>query len=163
MYTEEEFLKIYYTAQYIPEPDRLFFALIFYCGLRMQEVLGMKREDFVNSKIYIKRSVIRFCKKTVGTSNSYQIKALKHRADGEYRVFTLPEAVRYQYLNKTTPLPNGFFYKPQFSYREIWKKAVTKSNLPHRIPYSLRASCVTKWLQVLPISEIPTGQEPLRR
>jgi integrase len=148
VYNSREFLEI---LEHIPTESRLFFALIFFCGLRTEEALGMKGSDISNNSIYIRRAVVRFSKKNAKLEKSYAIKGLKHRAVGDFRKFQLPKALE-QYLPAS--LTNDFFFKPVMNYAKLWRRAVSKSKLPYHTPYSLRSSCITRWLEILPISEI---------
>jgi integrase len=95
--------------------------------------------------------VVRFSKKSSKLEKSYAIKSLKHRASGDFRKFQLSMALR-RYLPSF--LTDDFLFEPVINYGKIWRRAVSKTILPYHTPYSLRSSCITRWLEILPISEI---------
>jgi hypothetical protein len=113
--------------------------------------LGIKGSDIAGNSIFIRRAVVRFSQKRSKLEKSYMIKGLKHRAAGDFRKFQLPRALR-SYLPAL--LADGFLFKPGMDYGKTWRTAVAKTKLAYHTPYSLRSSCITRWLKILLISEI---------
>jgi integrase len=123
----------------LEEPYRLYFQLAFYTGMRTGELLALRWEDvdLENKKIYVRKSISHGIEKEPKTKSSTRnmdmhdsayeaLQALKNKHfKDKYRVFINPKT--------------GVAYKNAEGINKyIWKKAIKKSKVKDRCPYTTR-------------------------
>ena len=162
-----------------PAGERLvvFFATIYYAGLRPSEVMALRREDCVLPTTGW--GELRFAAASpytgsawTDTKESHQRKALKHRAEDVGRVVPVhPRLVAHlrAHLDVYGTTSDGRIFRngkggpmTYASYGQVWKKARDKVFDPAQVrsplgkrPYDLRHACLSTWLNAgVPASQV---------
>jgi integrase len=117
-------------AAEMPEPYGLTIWLMRGCGLRLGEVLAVRKDRFTNGTLRIHEQL--------GRDGTYG--ALKHRRPGDFRDIPVPAYVAEK-VAAAIPEPSGYLFKPMphRNYTRRFNAAREKAGIPAGFtPHSLR-------------------------
>jgi integrase len=116
---------------------KVYFAVLFGCGLRPGEALGLQWPDYDTEQLYVHRQIVR--RKIKSTTKTHESRRV-HVPPWVRRILKNHTATRFSKKPEGWIFLNGLgkHYSDTDVFNDAWRKALAKSKVPYRIPYVCR-------------------------
>lgn len=135
----------------------VFFAILLFTGIRIEEAKGLQYGDFKKDHIVLSRAVSVSHTKYTKTSNSYEVRELKHRPIGTIRKVPITKQLT-TYLNVLQLEKNemkNFIFDPVINYSRAWRRALKELEYDSNVlkPSILRKMFITRALEGFKVTD----------